>query len=512
MSVTELYSRPLQGPHDVEHVDVLIVGAGISGIGAACHIKRDCPDRSFAIVESREAIGGTWDLFRYPGIRSDSDMFTLGYSFKPWLGAKAIADGDSIRSYVREAAREHRVEEAIRFNSKALRAEWSSETARWTVQIERGDTGESYSMTCSFLFGCTGYYRYEEGYTPGFEGIERFQGRIVHPQHWPEELDYTGQRVIVIGSGATAVTLVPAMAEKAAHVTMLQRSPSYVMSLPGRDAVADLLRRVLPQRGAYAVVRWKNVLLALGFFKLSRRAPRLMRSVLRKGVERHLPAGYDVETHFKPRYEPWDQRVCFVPDGDMFEALGSGRASIVTDRVESFTERGLRLQSGRELEADVIVTATGLNLLALGDISIAVDGQEIDVSETVGYKGMMLSGIPNLALTLGYTNASWTLKADLVAEYVCRLLNHLRERGYSHCTPKAPAEHEPRSPFLDLKSGYVTRAIDKLPKQGPRAPWRLNQNYPLDVRVLRRGPLEDEGIEFSRGGAPQQLPAEPVAA
>jgi cation diffusion facilitator CzcD-associated flavoprotein CzcO len=509
MTVTELPSRPAQ---QTEHVDVVIVGAGISGIGAACHLKSRCPGRSFAIVESRDAIGGTWDLFRYPGIRSDSDMFTLGYSFRPWLGAKAIADGDSIRSYVRETAAEHGIDEAIRFNSRVVRAEWSSESARWTVQIERAGSGETYSMTCAFLYGCTGYYRYDEGYTPQFEGLERFQGQIVHPQRWPEDLDYTGSRVVVIGSGATAVTLVPAMAERAAHVTMLQRSPSYVLSLPGSDAIADALRRALPARAAYSIVRWKNVLMGLGFFKLSRRAPRLVRALLRKGVERRLPPGYDVETHFKPRYNPWDQRVCLVPDGDIFEALNSGRASIVTDRIETFTERGLRLESGRELEADVIVTATGLNLLALGDISIAVDGEEIDIAETVGYKGMMLSGIPNMALTLGYTNASWTLKADLVAEYVCRLLDHLQDGGYSHCTPKAPAAEEPRSPFLDLKSGYVERAVDKLPKQGPRAPWRLNQNYPLDVRLLRRGPLEDEGIDFTPASSAQQRPAEPVAA
>jgi monooxygenase len=481
-----------------DHVDVLIVGAGLSGIGAACHLRRDCPERSFAIVESRSAIGGTWDLFRYPGIRSDSDMFTLGYSFKPWREEQAIADGESIRSYIREAADEHAVVDRIRFNSRVVAAAWSSEQARWTVEIEHTDGGRS-TATCGFLLGCTGYYRYDEGYTPEFEGVQRFQGQIIHPQHWPEDLDYAGKRVVVIGSGATAVTLVPSMAPEAAHVTMLQRSPSYVLALPHRDPIAVLLRRLLPDRAAYSAVRWKNVILGLGLFKLSRRAPGLMRRLLRKGVERRLPAGYEIDTHFKPRYEPWDQRMCFVPDGDMFEAISAGDASVVTGQIETFTESGLRLTDGSELAADVIVTATGLNLMALGGIEIEVDGGAVDLAATIGYKGMMLSGIPNLALTLGYTNASWTLKADLVSEYVCRLLNHMRSRGYTTCTPVAPDPSLPTEPFLDLKSGYVQRSIHLLPRQGATAPWRLNQNYPLDVRLLRHGPLEDAGIEFSAG-------------
>jgi monooxygenase len=482
-----------------EHLDVLIVGAGLSGIGAACHLRRHCPERSFAIVESREAIGGTWDLFRYPGIRSDSDMFTLGYSFKPWREAQAIADGDSIRSYIREAAAEHAVTDRIRFNSRVLAAAWSSEEARWTVEIERTDGGGRSTVTCSFLLGCTGYYRYDEGYTPPFDGVERFRGEIVHPQHWPEDLGYAGKRVVVIGSGATAVTLVPSMAPEAAHVTMLQRSPSYVLALPNRDPIAVLLRGLLPDRAAYSAVRWKNVILALGLFKLSRRAPRLMRRLLRRGVERRLPAGYEIDTHFKPRYEPWDQRMCFVPDGDMFDAISAGDASIVTGQIETFTETGLRLTDGTELAADVIVTATGLNLMALGGIELVVDGHPVELAETVGYKGMMLSGVPNLTLTLGYTNASWTLKADLVSEYVCRLLNHMRSRGYTTCMPVAPDPSLPTEPFLDLKSGYVQRSIHMLPRQGATAPWRLNQNYPLDVRLLRHGPLEDAGIEFSAG-------------
>ncbi len=503
MASTELRALPA-------HVDVLIVGAGLSGIGAACHLQRECPDRSIAIVESRDAIGGTWDLFRYPGIRSDSDMFTLGYSFKPWRPTNTIADGASIRDYIREAASEHGIVRKIHFNRRVVSAAWSSEQGCWTVEVEDTASHERTSVTCAFLFGCTGYYRYDKGYTPELEGTERFAGELVHPQHWPADLDYEGKRVVVIGSGATAVTLVPAMAQRAAHVTMLQRSPSYVLSLPSHDPLAALVRRVFSERRAYSLLRWKNVLIALALFQLSRRAPGFMRRLLRRGVASRLPAGYDVDTHFNPRYDPWDQRLCFVPDGDLFGAISSGRASIVTGRIEAFTERGLRLTDGAELEADVIVTATGLNLLALGGIELEVDGRAVELSATVGYKGMMLSGVPNLALTLGYTNASWTLKADLVAEYVCRLLNHMRACGYDRATPVAPDPSLPTLPFLDLQSGYVKRALDQLPRQGAVAPWRLNQNYPLDVRLLRRGPLQDAGIEFARAAASQR--SEPALA
>ncbi len=482
----------------IEQVDVLIVGAGLSGIGAACHLQRRCPGKTFAIVESRASIGGTWDLFRYPGIRSDSDMFTLGYSFKPWKAAKALADGSSIRDYVKEAATEHDLDRRIRFNSKVVSADWSSETARWTVQIENTDTGERSPVSCGFLFGCTGYYRYDEGYTPEFEGVESFKGQIVHPQHWPEDLDYTDKRVVIIGSGATAVTLLPAMTDRAEHVTMLQRSPSYVLSIPGSDPIALLLRKVLPVKKAYAVLRWKNVLLAMGLYGLSQRLPNLMRRVLRKGAQSRLPEGYAVDTHFNPTYKPWDQRMCMVPDGDFFEAINDGRASVVTDRIDSFTERGVRLASGEELEADIIITATGLNLLVMGGISLSVDGQEVDLSKTVGYKGMMFSGVPNMALTLGYTNASWTLKADLVAEYVCRVLNHMDRHGYDRIVPRRPDPSISTEPFLNLKSGYIMRAIDELPLQGAVAPWRLNQNYVRDVQLMKRGLLEDDGIEFCR--------------
>ncbi len=497
---------------EVTHVDVLIVGAGLSGIGAASRLRAEHPGKSFTILESRPAMGGTWDLFRYPGIRSDSDMFTLGYSFRPWKEAEAIADGPSILNYIRETAHEHGLDERIRFNHRAVRAEWSTPDARWTIDAERTDTGEHVRFTCGFVFMCTGYYRYDQGYTPEFAGTERFPGEIVHPQHWPEDLDWSGKRVVVIGSGATAVTLVPSMAGRAAHVTMLQRSPSYVVALPSRDPIADLLRRLLPARAAYPIVRWKNVLTTLGFFHACRRAPGPLKRLLVAGVRRRLPAGYDVETDFTPRYDPWDQRVCLVPDGDLFKAIGDGSASVVTDRIAAFTETGLQLESGRTLDADIVVTATGLNLLMLGGTDIVVDGRLVHPHDTVGYKGMMLSGVPNLALALGYTNASWTLKCDLVAEYVCRLLRHMDAHGYDSCTPQAPGPGVPTEPFLDLTAGYVLRAIDDLPLQGHRTPWRLNQSYPRDVRLLRRGPLEDEGIRFSRAAVAAPQPASAAAA
>ena len=484
-------------PSDPGHVDVLIVGAGLSGIGAACHLLAECPEKSFVVLEARSASGGTWDLFRYPGIRSDSDMFTLGYSFKPWAEPKAIADGAAILDYIRETARERGVEERIRYNRRVLEAQWSSEQARWTVQVEHTDTGHTEELTCSFLYANTGYYRYDEGYTPEFEGINRFGGTVVHPQHWPADLDWTGKRVVVIGSGATAVTLVPALAERAAHVTMLQRSPTYVLSLPGADRIADELRRTLPPRLAYPLVRTKNVILASLVFNLSRRAPRLMKALIRRGVARQLPYGYDVDTHFKPRYEPWDQRLCLAPDGDLFASIRSGRASVVTDRIDTFTESGVRLRSGAELDADVIVTATGLNLLLLGGINIKVNGRELDPSRTVAYKGMMLSGVPNMAFTVGYTNASWTLKAELVAGYVCRLLKHMDQHGYSSCAPAAPDPAEPRTPLLDLAAGYVLRSLEQLPKQVGRPPWRLHGNYFRDLVAFRYGDLEDEAMIFT---------------
>ncbi len=488
-----------------EHLDVLIVGAGLSGIGAAHHLQQRCPGKSYAILEAREDIGGTWDLFRYPGIRSDSDMHTLGYRFRPWTEAKAIADGPSILRYVRDAAREGGIESKIRLRHRVVDAEWSSADARWTVDAERADTGETVTLTCGFLFVNSGYYRYDEGYTPDFPGLDGFAGEVIHPQHWPEDLDYAGKRVVVIGSGATAMTLVPALAKDAARVTMLQRSPTYVVSMPGEDGLANLLRRCLPDRVVYPIVRWKNVALQGISYRLSRRRPELMKKLLRRGVVRALPPGYDVDTHFKPRYNPWDQRLCLVPDADLFEALGNGSAEIVTDRIATFTADGIELESGRELKADVVVTATGLNLLFLGGMRVSIDGEEPDMARALTYKGMMLSGFPNFAYTLGYTNASWTLKADLTSEYVCRLLNHMGARGHRICTPEVNDPSVTEEPLLDFTSGYVLRSIDQLPKQGSKEPWKLRQNYPVDLRMLRHGPIADGVIRFSNP-APRPQP------
>ena len=485
-----------------EHVDVLIVGGGLSGIGAGYHLQANCPEKTYAILEARDRIGGTWDLFKYPGIRSDSDMYTLGYSFKPWTQAKAIADGPSILDYVRETASEHGIDRQIRFHHRVVRAEWSTADARWTVQARRSDTEETVYLTCGFLLMCSGYYRYDEGYTPDFQGTERFAGQIVHPQQWTDDIDYAGKRVVVIGSGATAVTLVPSMAQTAAHVTMLQRSPSYVVALPAQDAIADALRRRLPARAAYAIVRWKNVLRTMFSFQLSRRRPGAMKALLRKGLVKQLPPGYDIDTHFKPQYNPWDQRMCLVPDGDLFKAISDGSASIITDRIDTFTEQGLRLESGAELQADLIVTATGLNMLALGGMEIAVDGREVELSETMSYKGMMLSGVPNMALVIGYTNASWTLKCDLTCEYVCRLIKHMDEHGYSQCVPENRDPSVAALPFIDFSSGYVQRAIDKFPRQGSKAPWRLYQNYALDILSLKYGNVEDDAMQFSKAASP----------
>ncbi|HVV90181.1 MAG TPA: NAD(P)/FAD-dependent oxidoreductase [Solirubrobacterales bacterium] len=499
MTPETLIETPGSGsdPAQPERLDVLIVGAGISGIGAAHHLQERCPGKTYAILEAREAIGGTWDLFRYPGIRSDSDMHTLGYRFRPWTAAKSIADGESILEYVRDTAREAGIDKKVRFGHRVAKASWSREEARWTVTAERADGGET-TFSCAFLMVCSGYYRYDQGYTPEFEGIEDFKGRVIHPQHWPEEAGYEGRRVVVIGSGATAVTLVPAMAEDAAHVTMLQRSPTYVVSVPGEDPVAELLRRFLPHRAVYPIVRWKNVAIQSVTFRLSRRRPGLVKKVLRKGLEKALPAGYDIDTHFTPNYNPWDQRLCVVPDGDLFKALHNGSAEIVTDHIDRFTANGIKLRSGRELEADVVVTATGLNLLFFGGMKLEIDGVEPDQSHLIAYRGMMMSEVPNLAFTVGYTNASWTLKADLVAEFMCRLLNHMDANGYDVCMPHLSDPSVTEEPIMDFSSGYVTRAIADLPKQGSKEPWKLRQNYAVDLRTLRYGPLEDGALTFSR--------------
>lgn len=483
-----------QGAQEVEHVDVLIVGAGISGICAAVHLQRESPGKSFALLESRDSIGGTWDLFRYPGIRSDSDMQTLGFRFKPWTSRQALADGPAIMDYLRETIEENELESRVRLGHRVVEAEWSSETARWTVTVERPGESTPLKLSCDFLFSCSGYYRYDVGYTPELEGIEDFRGPVIHPQHWPEGCDYSDKRVVVIGSGATAVTLVPALAERAASVTMLQRTPSYVVSLPAEDPISTALSRVLPDRATYFLVRWKNVALASAFYRACRRWPKRMRRLIRRATVRALPEGYDVDKHFNPPYDPWDQRVCFVPDGDLFRAIRTGKAEVVTDTVAGFTESGIRLDSGAELEADIVVTATGLDLIPFGGVELTVDGEQISLPDTMAYKAMMLSGVPNFAFAVGYTNASWTLKAELTAEYVCRVLNHMDSRGWKAAAPfRDPGVEE--APFLDFTPGYVLRALHRFPKQGTVAPWRVKQSYPHDLRSLRHGSVE-EGMRF----------------
>nr|WP_295106978.1 NAD(P)/FAD-dependent oxidoreductase [uncultured Caulobacter sp.] len=494
----------------MEHVDVLIVGAGLSGIGAAYHLKKHCPGKSYAILEGREAIGGTWDLFRYPGIRSDSDMYTLGYSFKPWKAAKAIADGPSILSYVRETARENDVDRHIRFKHLVKRASWSTETATWTVEAEHD--GQIVQYSCGFLYMCAGYYRYSAGYTPDFPGTDRFKGTIVHPQHWPENLDYAGKKVVVIGSGATAVTLVPEMARTAAHVTMLQRSPTYVVSRPAEDGVANWLRSKLPAMTAYGITRWKNVLFQMLFFNMARKKPEKVKERLLGMVRDQLGPDYDIGAHFTPRYNPWDQRLCLVPDADLFASIKAGTSSVVTDHIETFTEDGILLKSGKTLEADVIVTATGLQLQLIGGMEVVVDGKTAQLSESMSYKGMMFSDVPNLASAFGYTNASWTLKADLTSEYVCRLINSMDRAGADYCVPRIDGQMEV-APWLDFSSGYVTRSMDQFPKQGLRKPWKVHQNYALDLVALRFGKVEDGVMEFGKKtGAKAATVAEKAAA
>lgn len=481
---------------ETAHVDVLIVGAGLSGIGAAHHIQSAFPDRSYTILEAREAMGGTWELFRYPGVRSDSDMQTLGYRFRPWRQSKAIADGPAILDYIRETARESGIDRHIRFGHRVSRARWCGEDARWTVEAEH--EGKLVRLTASFLYLCGGYYDYDAGYDPGFAGTDRFLGRILHPQHWPEGFDYTGKRVVVIGSGATAVTLVPAMTDRAEHVTMLQRSPTYVVSMPTEDALAAKLRRLLGDRLAYPVVRWKNIVLSTLLYQLSRRRPRMVKALIRKAARRQLPPNFDVDTHFRPRYQPWDQRLCLAADGDLFAAIRRGRASVVTDEIEEFTEHGLRLRSGEELRADVVVTATGLRLLALGGIELSVDDRAVELPKTMAYKGMMLSDVPNMAFTIGYTNASWTLKADLVGEYVVRLLRHMDKHGYDTCVPVNDDPDITEQPLLDFDAGYVRRSIDEFPRAGSAAPWRLGMSYAHDLLNLRYGRVDDGRLRFAR--------------
>jgi monooxygenase len=476
--------------------DVIVVGAGLSGIGVAYHLQRDCPRKSFIILEARGAIGGTWDLFRYPGVRSDSDMHTLGYRFRPWRGEKAIADGPSILDYLYDTAREHGIDRKIRYHQKVERACWSSEEARWTLEVV-GVDGRMVTYSCNFLQMCSGYYDYDAGYMPGWPGMERFKGEIVHPQKWPEALDYAGKRVLVIGSGATAVTLVPAMTDKAAHVTMLQRSPTYVVALPARDAIADWFYAKLPESLAHTLARWKSILLQMYFYNAARKRPEAAKQRIIGLAQAELGPGIDMQ-HFTPRYNPWDQRLCLVPDGDLFKAIRDGKASVVTGEIDTFTETGMRLCSGEELPADIIVTATGLVIKLLGGMQLVVDGRTVNPGTTLTYKGMMFSDVPNLASTFGYTNASWTLKADLTSEYFCRILNRMDHGGYAYCTPR---NHDPSTvpdATLPLASGYMQRAKDILPKQGSKRPWRLHQNYAKDMLALRFGSIDDGTLVFTR--------------
>jgi cation diffusion facilitator CzcD-associated flavoprotein CzcO len=482
-----------------ERFDVVVVGAGISGIGAGVHLQSKSPDRSFVILEGRHDIGGTWDLFKYPGIRSDSDMHTLGYEFKPWKADKSIADGPSIMEYLRETVAEHDLRRHMRFSERVTRAEWSTPTATWTVHTQRTD-GSRGVFECNYLFMCAGYYSYKAGYLPEFPGREKFRGTIVHPQEWPEDLDCSNKRVVVIGSGATAVTIVPAMAESAAHVTMLQRSPTYMVSRPDRDAVANFLRKVLPDRVAYNITRAKNTWRQQMVYKRTRTNPDQIKMLLLGGIQLELGGKYPIKKHFLPRYNPWDQRLCLVPNSDFFAAMRSGRASVVTDTIETFTETGILLSSGEHLAANIIVTATGLQLVTLGEADIVVDGEHIDFAKTRTYKGMAYSDVPNLATSFGYINASWTLRADLTCTYVCRLLNHMRDTGTRQCTPRLrPGEENmPSRPWIDgFSSGYMQRVMHLMPSQGDREPWINPQNYDKDKKMFREGRLDDGAMQFT---------------
>ena len=490
--------------------DVVIVGAGLSGIGSACHLQAECPGKTFVLLEGRDALGGTWDLFRYPGVRSDSDMHTLGYNFKPWRAAKAIADGPSILSYVREAAEEHGVTDHICYGHKVIAAHWSTDDARWTVEAERGDEREPVQFTCNMLLMCGGYYNYDEPHDPAIDGMERFQGTIVHPQFWPEELDYAGKKVVVIGSGATAMTLVPAMAEKGAEVTMVQRSPTYVVSMPAVDADANRLRRFLPEEMAYKVTRWKNVRNDVAFYRRTRTEPKVVKQELLYLVREALGADYDVKTHFTPGYNPWDQRLCLIPDDDLYNVINAGKAVVETDHIEAVTESGLKLKSGKELDADIIVTATGLKLIVASGVTFSVDGDPVAFPETFSYKGMMYSDVPNLVQTFGYINASWTLRADMTAEFVCRLINRMDELGMRQATPRLRDSDKTMQalPWIDdFSAGYMQRMMHLFPKQGDSEPWRHTQDFAQDKKLIRDAPIDDDVLMFSNPGDGAQMPA-----
>lgn len=496
--MSDVLDRPSEAPPAarVEHVDVIIIGAGLSGIGAGWHLKERCPGKTFLILEGRKSLGGTWDLFRYPGIRSDSDMYTLGYRFRPWTEAKSIADGGSILNYIRDTAAEGGLDNHIRYRHQVKRADWSSAEARWTLEAVRD--GEPVRFTCNFLFTCSGYYNYESGYLPAFPGLDQYKGTLVHPQQWPAQLDYAGKRVVVVGSGATAVTLVPALAKQAAHVTMLQRSPSYVVSRPSEDPWANRLRARLPAKLAYSIIRWRNVLIGMFYYTQMRKKPAESKAMIIGMVQRQLGPDYDVGTHFTPSYNPWDQRLCLVPDDDLFRALKDGSAEVVTDHVERFTETGITLRSGRTLEADIVVSATGLKLQLLGGVQVSVDGAPVDFSQTTAYRGLMYSDVPNLATSFGYTNASWTLKCDLTCDYVCKLINYMDRRGYAAATPRRGNDATADEPMSDLSSGYIQRDIKLFPRQGAKRPWRVHQNYLLDRLSFRTGRINDGALTFTK--------------
>ncbi len=481
-----------------EHLDVLVIGAGLSGVAAGHYLQTDCPWASYAVLEARDSIGGTWDLFRYPGIRSDSDMHTLGYPFRPWDGEKSIADGADILQYIKDTAAEEGIDRHIRFQHRVVAADWSTPEARWHVTAERTDTGDTVHLTASFVLSCSGYYRYDQGYEPDFPGRSEFRGTVVHPQHWPEDLDYEGTRIVVIGSGATAVTLIPALARTGAgHVTMLQRSPTYIVSVPDKSFVVRLLRFLLPDRWAGSILRWAMALGTQGSYFLSKRRPELVKRVLRRGIKRQLPKGYPIDPHFTPTYDPWDQRLCVVPNGDLFKAIRKGTASVVTDTIEGFTDKGVRVSSGAELEADIVVTATGLQMQFVGGMQVTVDGEEVDVPNRYVYKGMMLEGVPNVAMAIGYTNASWTLKTDLTCQYVTRLLNHMRATGMRQCTPTNTDPTLTEAPLLGLDSGYIRRAAHEFPKAGSRFPWQVHQSFVRDYQAMTMKPVVDDAMAFS---------------
>ena len=487
-----------------EHVDVVVVGAGLSGIGAGYHLQTMCPDRSYVILEGRESLGGTWDLFKYPGVRSDSDMHTLGFSFKPWTEAKSIADGPSILKYLKQTVSQFGIDKHIRYGQLVTKAEWSTDDAQWTVTSTNKASGTTNTFTCSFLFMCSGYYSYKKGHTPEFAGRERFKGTIVHPQEWPTDLDYAGKRVVVIGSGATAVTIVPSMADKAAHVTMLQRSPTYMVSRPDHDELANRMRKVLPPKMAYNLTRFKNTWRQQLVYNKTRTDPDKVKQLLLGGIKMELGADYDIDKHFTPRYNPWDQRLCLVPNGDFFKAMREGKASVVTDHIASFTETGIQLKSGEHLDADIIVTATGLELVTLGEMDFFVDGNQVDFAKTWTYKGFAYSDIPNLASTFGYINASWTLRSDLTAEYVCRLLNHMRKKGVVQCTPRLREQDRnmKERPWIDgFSSGYMQRMMHRMPRQGDHEPWINPQNYRRDKKMFKHSPIDDGVMQFSKQSA-----------